>query len=337
MDTEVKVLTNQFLYSDTNKRYHTWNYHLQQHFGEKIFKVAIDGGFDCPNRDGTVARGGCTFCTVSGSGDFAQDRVDPLPVQLRKGIDMMHKKWPNVKSYIAYFQNFTNTHAPVDILRHRYEQVVNEDGVVGIMIATRPDCLPPETIAYLAELNKRYYIWVELGLQTIHEETSKIINRAHSYDTYLKAVDELRAHNIPVCTHLINGLPGETHDMMMESVKRVILDSDIQGIKIHLLHLMKNTKMLRDYHQGRLRLLEKDEYVGLVCDQLEVIPEEIVIHRITGDAPRDTLVGPMWSLKKWEVLNAIDHELERRSTYQGIHNIRNKGEEHVIVRSGLQS
>lgn len=145
--------------------------------------------------------------------------------------------------------------------------------MVGIMIATRPDCLPPETIAYLAELNKRYYIWVELGLQTIHEETSKIINRAHSYDTYLKAVDELRAHNIPVCTHLINGLPGETHDMMMESVKRVILDSDIQGIKIHLLHLMKNTKMLRDYHQGRLRLLEKDEYVGLVCDQLEVIPE----------------------------------------------------------------
>lgn len=315
-------MTNSFLYSDTNKRYHTWDYHLKHRFGEKVFKVALDGGFDCPNRDGTVAHGGCTFCTVSGSGDFAQSRIDPLPIQMQKGIQMMHQKWPNVKSYIAYFQNFTNTHAPVEVLRHRYEQVVNERGVVGIMIATRPDCLPPETIEYLAELNERYYMWVELGLQSIHEETSRIINRAHDYACYLEAVKNLRRHNIPVCTHLINGLPGESYEMMMESVKRVCLDSDIQGLKIHLLHLMKNTKMVRDYYEGRLQFLEQDQYVKLVCDQLEVIAPEIVIHRITGDAPRETLIGPMWSMKKWEVLNAIDHELDQRNTFQGKRNVR---------------
>lgn len=309
-------------FNGQGKRYYTLNRHLKDYFGEKVFKVALDGGFDCPNRDGTVAYGGCTFCSVSGSGDFAQSRLDPLPVQLRKGIDMMHKKWPNTTKYIAYFQNFTNTHAPVETLRHRYEQVVNEDGVVGIMIATRPDCLPDETIEYLAELNERYYMWVELGLQTIHEKTSQVINRAHDYQTYLDAVEKLRKYNIRVCTHLIDGLPGETNEMMLESLERMILDSDIQGIKIHLLHLMKNTKMIRDYYEGPLRFLEKDEYVQLVCDQIERIPKEIVIHRLTGDAPRDTLIGPMWSLKKWEVLNAVDDELKRRDTYQGAKDIR---------------
>lgn len=304
------------------KRYYTWNQHLKEHFGEKVFKVSIDGGFNCPNRDGTVAHGGCTFCSQSGSGDFAQSRVYPLPIQLRKGIDQMHKKWPQVTKYIAYFQNFTNTHAPVEVLRHRFEQVVEEPGVVGIMIATRPDCLPPETVEYLAELNERYYMWVELGLQTIHDKTSQMINRAHDYDCYLEGVAKLRTHNIPVCTHLINGLPGEDYDMMMTSVQRVFQDSDIQGIKIHLLHLMRKTKMMQDYKAGRLRLLEMDEYVQLVCDQLEIIPKDIIIHRLTGDAPRDTLVGPMWSLKKWEVLNAIDAELERRQSYQGIRAVR---------------
>lgn len=309
-------------YGNKLKRYTTWNRHLKETFGEKVFKVALDGGFDCPNRDGTVAHGGCTFCSVSGSGDFAQSRLDPLPVQLRKGIDQMHKKWPKTRKYIAYFQNFTNTHAPVEILRHRYEQVANEDGVVGLMIATRPDCLPDETIEYLAELNERMYLWVELGLQTVHEETSTLINRAHSYQTYVEAVEKLRRHNIRVCTHLINGLPGESYEMMLESVERMILDSDIQGVKLHLLHLMKNTKMVRDYAQGRLEFLEMDTYVNLICDQLEMIPKEIVIHRLTGDAPRETLIGPKWSLKKWEVLNAIDDEMERRGSVQGSQDVR---------------
>lgn len=306
----------------SQKRYTTWNQHLRETFGEKVFKVSLDGGFNCPNRDGTVAHGGCTFCSASGSGDFAQPRILPLPLQLNLGIQQMHKKWPHVHKYIAYFQNFTNTHAPVDVLRFRFEQVVNEPGVVGIMIATRPDCLPPETVEYLAELNQRYYMWVELGLQTVHDQTSQLINRAHDYQCYLEGVEKLRAHQIPVCTHIINGLPGESYDMMMETVERLCLDSDIQGIKIHLLHLMRKTKMMLDYKAGRLRFLDQDEYVNLVCDQLELIPKEIVIHRLTGDAPRDTLVGPMWSLNKWEVLNAIDDELERRQTYQGYRNCR---------------
>ena len=274
-----------FPYSDDpNKRYHTWNYALRQQFGEKIFKVPIDGGFDCPNRDGTVAKGGCTFCSVSGSGDMIVAPSDPLPLQFqKKSIDA--SKWPTVDQYIVYFQNFTNTHAPVDVIRHRFEQVVNEKGVVGLSIGTRPDCLPDEVVNYLAELNERFYLWVELGLQTTFEETSAAINRAHDYQTYLDGVAKLRKHGIRVCTHLINGLPGETPAMMRENVRRTIQDSDIQGIKLHLLHLMTNTKMMRDYNEGRLQLMSKEAYVSVICDQLEMIPPEIVIHRLTGDAP----------------------------------------------------
>ena len=307
-----------FPYSDDpNKRYHTWNYALRQQFGEKIFQVPIDGGFDCPNRDGTVAKGGCTFCSVSGSGDMIVAPSDPLPLQFQKEIQLMHQKWPTVDQYIVYFQNFTNTHAPVDVIRHRFEQVVNEKGVVGLSIGTRPDCLPDEVVNYLAELNERFYLWVELGLQTTFEETSAAINRAHDYQTYLDGVAKLRKHGIRVCTHLINGLPGETPAMMRENVRRTIQDSDIQGIKLHLLHLMTNTKMMRDYNEGRLQLMSKEAYVSVICDQLEMIPPEIVIHRLTGDAPFETIIGPMWSLKKWEVLNAIDAEMKRRNSYQG--------------------
>ncbi|WP_205732648.1 TIGR01212 family radical SAM protein [Enterococcus faecalis] len=307
-----------FPYSDDpNKHYHTWNYALRQQFGEKIFKVPIDGGFDCPNRDGTVAKGGCTFCSVSGSGDMIVAPSDPLPLQFQKEIQLMHQKWPTVDQYIVYFQNFTNTHAPVDVIRHRFEQVVNEKGVVGLSIGTRPDCLPDEVVNYLAELNERFYLWVELGLQTTFEETSAAINRAHDYQTYLDGVAKLRKHGIRVCTHLINGLPGETPAMMRENVRRTIQDSDIQGIKLHLLHLMTNTKMMRDYNEGRLQLMSKEAYVSVICDQLEMIPPEIVIHRLTGDAPFETIIGPMWSLKKWEVLNAIDAEMKRRNSYQG--------------------
>ncbi|OTO25930.1 TIGR01212 family radical SAM protein [Enterococcus sp. 3C7_DIV0644] len=314
---------NPFPYAeDKNKRYHSWNFALRQEFGEKIFKVPIDAGFDCPNRDGTVAKGGCTFCSVSGSGDMIVAPEAPLPEQFEKEIAMMHKKWPQVDKYIVYFQNFTNTHAPVAVIRERFEQVLTLPGVVGISIGTRPDCLPADVVDYLAELNQRFYLWVELGLQTTFETTSNAINRAHDYQTYLDGVASLRKHNIRVCTHLINGLPGETIEMMQENVRRTIQDSDIQGIKLHLLHLMRNTRMLRDYHEGRLQLMRRDTYVSLICDQLEIIPPEIIIHRLTGDAPWDSLVGPMWSLKKWEVLNEIDQEMLRRNSYQGKFNVR---------------
>ncbi|PCS05400.1 hypothetical protein RU87_GL000583 [Lactococcus plantarum] len=290
---------------------------MRESYGEKVFKVPIDAGFDCPNRDGTVAHGGCTFCTVSGSGDAIVAPDAPIPVQVEKEIEFLHRKWPGVKKYIAYFQNFTNTHDSVDVIRERFEQAVGRPDVVGINIGTRPDCLPTETLDYLEELNQRITVWVELGLQTTYETTSNLINRAHDYQTYLDAVANLRQRGILVCVHLINGLPGETHDMMLENVRRVVTDSDIQGIKLHLLHLMTGTRMQRDFHQGALQLMAFDDYVTIICDQLEIIPKHISIHRLTGDAPRDMLIGPMWSLKKWEVLNAIDDEMTKRNVFQG--------------------
>ena len=187
------------------KRYTTWNEYLRANFGEKIFKVPIDAAFDCPNRDGTVAHGGCTFCTVSGSGDMIVEPDQPIPVQFQKEIEQFHHKWPGVKKYIVYFQSFTNTHAPVEVLRERFEQAVNQKDVVGISIGTRPDCLPDDVVDYLAELNERMEVWIDLGLQTTFEETSDLINRAHDYPTYVDAVKRLRLHNINVCTHLING------------------------------------------------------------------------------------------------------------------------------------
>ncbi len=301
--------------NSTEKRFYTLNQYLRDTFGEKVFKISLDGGFDCPNRDGTVAHGGCTFCSVAGSGDFAGRRTDSIEDQFTAIKSRMHQKWKNGK-YIAYFQAFTNTHAPVEVLKEKFEHALAEENVVGLSIATRPDCLPDDVVAYLAELHKRTHLWVELGLQTIHEETAKVINRAHSLATYIDGVDKLRAHGIRVCAHMINGLPGETPEMMMETV-RTIARLDVQGIKIHLLHLLEGTPMVWQYKRGQLQLMEKEAYVSLVCDQLEILPKEMVIHRITGDGPPDIMIGPMWSLKKWEVLNAIDAELVQRDTWQG--------------------
>lgn len=307
---------NTFSYSFDDKRYHTFNYHLKQHFNEKIFKVALDAGFDCPNRDGTVAYGGCTFCSVAGSGDFAGDRVDPIPVQFEKIKSRTHnQKWKEGK-YIAYFQSFTNTHAPLHVLKEKFEAALQIEGVVGLSIGTRPDCLPDDVVEYLAELNERTYLWVELGLQTIHEETSKLINRAHTMDVYYEGVKKLRAHNINVCSHIINGLPLEDYDMMMETA-HAVAQMDVQGIKIHLLHLLKGTPMVKQYEKGMLEFLTKEDYINLIVDQLRILPPEMIIHRITGDGPIDQMIGPMWSVDKWDVLNSIDRELMNQDAVQG--------------------
>ncbi|MFD1777550.1 TIGR01212 family radical SAM protein [Fredinandcohnia salidurans] len=306
---------NPFSYSTDNKRYHTWNYHLRNTFGNKVFKVALDGGFDCPNRDGTVAHGGCTFCSVSGSGDFAGNRADDILTQFHTIKDKMHEKWKDGK-YMAYFQAFTNTHAPVEVLRERFEPVLSQEGVVGISIATRPDCLPDDVVEYLGELNDRTYLWVELGLQTVHEKTAQLINRAHDFQCYVEGVNKLRKHNIQICSHIINGLPQETPEMIMDTAREVA-KLDVQGIKIHLLHLLKGTPMVKQYEKGLLEFLSFEDYIQLVCDQLEILPPEMIVHRITGDGPIDLMVGPMWSVNKWEVLNTIDAELKRRDSYQG--------------------
>ena len=210
------------------------------------------------------------------------------------------------------------------MLKEKYEPVLKEEGVVGLSIATRPDCLPDDVVEYLAELNERTYLWVELGLQTVHQTTSDLINRAHDMQTYYEGVAKLRKHNINVCTHIINGLPGEDYDMMMETAKEVA-QMDVQGIKIHLLHLLKGTPMVKQYEKGMLEFMSQDDYTQLVCDQLEVIPPEMIVHRITGDGPIDLMVGPMWSVNKWEVLNEIDNELERRGSYQGKNTNKTKG------------
>ncbi|RJR12519.1 TIGR01212 family radical SAM protein [Candidatus Parcubacteria bacterium] len=306
---------NPFPYSVEDKRYHTWNYHLRQTFGHKVFKVALDGGFDCPNRDGTVAHGGCTFCSAAGSGDFAGNRADDLITQFNEVKNKMHHKWKDGK-YMAYFQAFTNTHAPVAELREKYEAVLSQEGVVGLSIGTRPDCLPDDVVEYLAELNERTYLWVELGLQTVHERTALLINRAHDFDMYAQGVQKLRNHGIRVCSHIINGLPLENNKMMMETAQAVA-DLDVQGIKIHLLHLLKGTPMVKQYEKGLLEFLSFDDYIQLVCDQLEILPPKMIVHRITGDGPIDIMIGPMWSVDKWSVLNAIDAELKRRDSYQG--------------------
>ena len=305
-----------FKYAFDNKRYHTWNYYLRNTFGEKVFKVSINAGFTCPNIDGKVAYGGCTYCSKIGSGDFAGNPKDDLIKQFYDIKNMMHKKWPKAK-YIGYFQAFTNTYAPLDVLKEKYETILSLDDVIGLSISTRPDCLEDDVLDYLEELNKKTNLWVELGLQTIHDSTSKIINRGHDYQTFLDGLEKLNKRNRKVVVHIINGLPGETYDMMMQTAREVS-KIKIDGVKIHLLHVIKNTPMEKMLEKGMLNPLTQDEYINLVCDQLEILPPEMIIHRLTGDGKRDELVAPLWSLKKWEVLNQIDDTLKSRNSYQGI-------------------
>ena len=305
-----------FKYAFDNKRYHTWNYYLRNTFGEKVFKVSINAGFTCPNIDGKISSGGCTYCSKDGSGDFAGNPKDNLIKQFDDITQMMHKKWSSAK-YIGYFQAFTNTYAPLHVLKEKYETILGLDNVIGLSISTRPDCLPNDVVDYLGELNERTNLWVELGLQTIHDKTSKLINRGHDYQAFIKGVEKLKAKNIKVIVHIINGLPGEDYDMMMETAKAVA-NMGVDGIKIHLLHVIKDTPMEKMLEKGMMTLMTQDEYIKLVCDQLEILPEAMIVHRLTGDGKRDELVGPLWSLKKWEVLNAIDDELKRRDSYQGL-------------------
>lgn len=307
-------MTNKFEYSLDNKRYHTWNYHLKKTFGEKVFKVALNAGFTCPNIDGTKGFGGCTYC-LSGSGDFAGNPEDDILVQFEKIKEKMHKKWPDAK-YIPYFQANTNTYAPCEVLREKFEPVLEKDGVLGLALATRADCLSDEVLAYLSELNKRTFLIVELGLQTIFDSTGERINRCHSYSEFLEGYHKLKNLGIKVCVHLILGLPGETHDMMMQSAKEVAKLSP-EYVKFHLLHILKGTKIAKEYENGEFSAMTLEEYVRTVVDCIEVFPKETVFQRLTGDGGKDDLIAPLWSLKKFVVLNEIDKEMVRRDTYQG--------------------
>ena len=297
------------------KRYHSLNYFLREKFGEKVFKISLDGGFSCPNRDGTISKGGCLFCSERGSGDFAGGREFSIKRQFQDVKTMMAKKWKSGK-YIAYFQAYTNTYAPVDVLQKKYEEALQEEGVVALAIATRPDCLGEEVLDLLETINKKYYVWIELGLQTSKDEVAKKINRGYKLQVFEDAIESLKKRNIDFVVHSIFGLPGEKKEDMLKTVD-YIAHSGAQGVKFHLLHLMKNTPLVKLYEEGELEFLSQEDYIEILCKSVEMLPENMVIHRLTGDAPRELLIGPMWSLKKWEVLNAIDKAMVDNDVYQG--------------------
>ena len=305
---------NLFKYTNSNKRYYTVDFYNKNRFNDKIFKISLNAGFTCPNRDGKVGTGGCIYCSSLGSGDFAGNINDDLITQFNKIKEKMNHKWHG--KYIGYFQANTNTYAPVEVLKQKFEPILKLDNVVGLAIATRPDSISDECLDYLIDLNKRTYLTIELGLQTIHEETSNLINRCHTLECFNECVEKLRKNNINVIVHLINGLPYETKEMMLENI--IYLNKlDIQGIKIHMLHILKNTKLEKLYKEKPFKILTEKEYVNIVCDQIELLNPDIVVHRLTGDPDPNNLIEPKWLTNKITVLNDIDKELAKRNTYQG--------------------
>lgn len=310
------VVRMMFKYSLDNKRYHTLNYFYKKKFGIKVFKVSLNGGFSCPNLDGKVGYGGCIYCSKSGSGEFGGDKNKSLTEQFMEMKKVVNKKNIPCK-YIGYFQARTNTYDTVENLKKRYEEVLKIDSVIGLNIATRCDAISDECLDYLSSLNKKTFLTIELGLQTIHKETSKLINRCHTLEQFDEMVKKLRERGINVVVHIINGLPYESEDKMIETAK-YLNKLDIQGIKIHMLHIIKDTEMDKLYKKTNFHILSKEEYIDIVIKQLEVLREEIVINRITSDPDKDLLVEPIWLTKKCQLLNDIDKEMKKRNTYQGI-------------------
>ena len=308
-------MKNPFKYTDNNKRYHTLDYFYKQKFGKKVCKISLNAGFTCPNKDGTKGFGGCIYCSKLGSGDFAGNKEKDLITQFNEIKKVMEKKW-NDTFYIGYFQANTNTYAKIDVLKQKYEPILELDKVVGLSIATRADAISEECLDYLEDLANRTYLTVELGLQTIHESTTKLINRGHDLKCFDMMVKKLRARNINVVVHIINGLPYESKEMMIETVK-YLNTLDIQGIKIHMLHIIKNTALENLYIKEKFHILTKEEYIDIVIEQLEYLRPEIVINRITGDPVKEDLVEPVWLLKKFCVINDIDKEMVKRNSYQG--------------------
>lgn len=287
--------------------YLSFNKYLKDKFGQKVYKISLDGGFTCPNRDGKIDTRGCIFCSRGGSGDFAQNRDLSITEQIESGKKIVEKKIKSGK-YIAYFQAFTNTYAPVEILRAKYSEAINHPDIVALSIATRPDCLGDDVIELLDEMNKIKPVFVELGLQTIHSDSAKYIRRGYSLEVYNEAVKKLKNIGVNIVVHIILGLPNESEEDMLESVKYVC-QSQIDGIKLQLLHIIAGTDLAKDYEKGLFKTLEFDEYVELIAKCVAIIPKNIVIHRLTGDGAKKDLIAPLWSADKKKVLNAINKAL----------------------------
>lgn len=297
------------------KCYNTFSDELRRRFGCKVQRISVDAGFTCPNRDGTLDTDGCIFCGGHGSGSHGIRRDLSIAAQIEDGKEVMARKY-RAKRFIAYFQSYSNTYAPVERIRALFHEALAVPGVVGIIVATRPDCLSDEVLDYLAELNDRTYLWLELGMQSMHDKTLALINRRHDHACSVSAIERASAHGLRVCAHVILGLPGETRAetlAMAGELNRL----GVAGVKLHLLHVMKGTRLAEMYGRGEVSVMDRDSYAGLVCDFLELLNPAILIHRLTGDGGHANLVAPSWSLKKFEVLNLIDSELERRGTGQG--------------------
>mgnify|MGYP002541095664 FL=1 len=287
--------------------YLSFNEYLKDKFGQKVYKISLDGGFTCPNRDGKTGTRGCIFCSKGGSGDFAESRKMSITEQIENGKKKVEKKIKSGK-YIAYFQAFTNTYAPVETLRQKYEEAINHPDIVALSIATRPDCLGDDVLRLLDEMNKIKPVFVELGLQTIHQKSAKYIRRGYDLSVYDKAVRDLKKIGVNVVVHVILGLPNESENDMLETVKYVC-ESGANGIKLQLLHVIDGTDLAKDYEKGLFKTLEFDEYVNLIVKCVKIIPKDIVIHRLTGDGAKKDLIAPLWSADKKRVLNAINKAL----------------------------
>ena len=288
---------------------------LKEAFSCKIYTTALNGGMTCPNRDGTLGERGCIFCSQGGSGDFAGDRRDSITEQINKQAEKLAQK-RNASAFIAYFQAYTNTYAPVDYLRKIYTEAINHPQVAAVSIGTRPDCLGPDVLALLEELNQIKPVWIELGLQTIHERTAAYIRRGYPLSCFEEAVKALRQRDLDVIVHTILGLPGESCQDILETME-YLNRRDIQGIKLQLLHVLKGTDLAQDYLEGRFSVYTMEEYLDILIDCLEHLSPDIVIHRLTGDGPKDLLMAPLWSSKKRTVLNTLHHECKIRHAYQG--------------------
>lgn len=299
-----------------NNRFYSLNEFLRNKHGEKILKLSIDGGFTCPNRDGKISSKGCLFCSERGSGDFTFYEKGNITIQLLEASKLLENKWGTDRKYIAYFQAFTNTYDSLETLKMKYEEALAFPGVIGLAIATRPDCLSDEIITYLAELSKRTHLWIELGLQTIHEDTALLINRGYSLDCFETAIHKLATLNIETVVHLILGLPNETKEHMLASA-RYIAQLPLQGVKLHMLHILDNAPLGVYYKKHPFPLLTEEEYIALIGEILTLLPPEFVIHRLTGDGARAHLIGPLWTIHKKQVLNHISHYLKVHDIYQG--------------------
>lgn len=297
-------------------RYHHFSHHLKEVFGERVWKVPLDAGFTCPNRDGRVGTGGCIYC--SEGSNYLPHPYKRLPIreQLISSISKIRGQ-NNIHKFIAYFQAYSNTYCPLHTLKGLYDEALNIDGVVGLSIGTRPDCLSDETLNLIEEYGAKTYLWLEIGLQSIHNRTLKLINRGHTFEQFLDAVKRAKGRGFSICIHVILGFPGETPADMMETAK-VVRGLGIQGIKFHQLQVLRGTPLEELYFDGKIKTLDEYEYVNLVCDFLEFLPYDIIIQRLVGDAPMKKLIAPLWSLKKTDILMAIDGAMERRGSYQGV-------------------